>query len=101
MPHVTLFGHGSSNHMTYHLWITGKPTLALEQDSASVLLGLTKHMRTHVDIGKGAKMRIHNYLYIHAPFQFRERLASLAETIPRLDGINIDGERIVIDRDGE
>jgi hypothetical protein len=86
-PFVSLFGHGSSNHMTYHLTIGGTPTPALEQEIVSILLALEDSLRRVAETGNEAGVRIHTCLYIHAPSSLRDRLASSAETIHGLDTV--------------
>lgn len=93
-PHVSLWGHGSSNHFTYHLAVSGVPTIEVEQKSAAALRGLETSIRSYAEAGEQHGVRIYTSLYIHAPPELRDQLAALAETIPGLDGV-------VINRAGE
>lgn len=92
-PFVSLFGHGSANHMTYRLSVSGKATLELEQESEIALRRLAECLSTDVETGNEVGMRIHTCLYLHAPSSLRDQLASLAEMIPGLDHIVIDRVR--------
>src|SRR5258706_10621427 len=79
-PYVTLFGHGSANHMTYHLHAGGKPSLELAQEIRSTLHNFVQRLRARKEADMlPVGFRIHTCLYLHAPTYFNNSLAPLAD----------------------
>lgn len=90
-PFVSVVGHGSSNHKTYHLSASGKPTPELDRQISSVLRDLVQRLKADSQTHRESGQRIVTGLYLHAPTLLTDSLAPLTDLDVGLDNITIDG----------
>ena len=90
-PFVSVVGHGSSNHKTYHLSASGKSTPELDRRISSVLRDLVERLKADSQTHQQSGHRIFTGLYVHAPTLLTDSLAPLTDLDVGLDSITIEG----------